>query len=69
MIVGSICKAIPAYLPHELLGYPTDSLEGMLLTKEILILLNQKESEAIDESSKPQNVKQRSRISKFRKNK
>ncbi len=58
-----ICKAIPAYLPHELLGYERNSLNGMLLTFEIVSNLNMKEH------SKSKGEKGRmSRMAKFRRN-
>ena len=36
MNVGYMCKIVPAYLPHELLGFKKDSLPGTLLSIEIL---------------------------------
>ncbi len=65
MNVGQICKQIPAYLPHELFGFPADSLEGTLLTAAILTKLNRMENEA----GKEHNVQRNSRMNKFNRNK
>ena len=63
MNVGRICKAIPAYLPHELLGFKSDDLSGMLLTTRIVNELN------IEENKAMQNPKQTARFNKFKANK
>ena len=65
MNVGYVCKTIPAYLPHELLGYPSDSLPGMLLTFDIVDKIITKENEQTSQASKGS----KSRINKFKANK
>lgn len=62
MNVGRVCKAIPAYLPHELLGYETSDLRGMLLTTKIINELQIEENAAMDKNS------QTSRLRKFKQN-
>ncbi len=64
MNVGATCRAIPAYLPHELLGYNKDSLMGTMLTFKILDAVITKENEASGGGAKGQ---QSSRIAKFNK--
>ena len=49
--VGAVCKEFPAYLPHELLGYETDSSIGLRLSMEIMIKMH----EDAESSSKPVN--------------
>jgi len=61
MNVGNVCKAIPAYLPHELLGYKTDSLPGMLLSIKILEKIIEEENKQINDKSG-----QTARIHKFK---
>lgn len=51
MSVGHVCKAIPAYLPHELLGYKTDSLPGMLLSISILEKIFEEENKQINDKT------------------
>lgn len=51
MSVGYVCKAIPAYLPHELLGYKKDSLKGMLLTTKIIEKINEEEEKQTNDKS------------------
>ena len=51
MNVGYVCKAVPAYLPHELLGYPTDSLKGMLLTVKIVEKINEEEAKQTNDKT------------------
>ena len=63
MNVGRVCKAIPAYLPHELLGYKTNDLRGMLLTAMIINEVQIEENAAMDKNS------QTSRRQKFKRNK
>ncbi len=63
MNVGRVCKAIPAHLPHELLGYEKDDLRGMLLTTSIVNELTIEENAANDKNS------QTSRRQKFKQNK
>ena len=63
MNVASLCKQVPAYLPHELLGYETDSLKGTLLSSKLISRLNELEIEASNEKTQ----KQSSRRSKFNK--
>lgn len=60
MNVGRVCKAIPAHLPHELLGYEKDDLRGMLLTTSIVNELQIEENAAMDKNS------QSSRLRKFK---
>ena len=61
MNVGHVCKAIPAYLPHELLGYKKDSLKGMLLTMEIVEKINEEEEKQTNDKTG-----QSQRLRKFR---
>jgi len=63
MNVGRVCKAIPAHLPHELLGYEKDDLRGMLLTTKIVNELQVEENDAMNKDS------QTSRLRKFKNNK
>lgn len=51
MNVGRVCKAIPAHLPHELLGYEKSDLRGMLLTTAIVNEIQLEENAASDKSS------------------
>ena len=60
MNVGRVCKAIPACLPHELLGFKRDDLRGMLLSTAIVNQLNIEENAAMDSNSAT------SRINKFK---
>ncbi len=62
MNVGRVCKAIPAHLPHELLGYEKDDLRGMLLTTKIINELQMEENDAMNKDS------QSSRLRKFKTN-
>lgn len=64
MNVAMMCKQVPAYLPHELLGYPVYSLEGTLLSVELLSKINREENE----NSKEHNQKSSSRRDKFNSN-
>jgi len=52
MNVAMMCKQVPAYLPHELLGFPPDSLSGTMLSVELLTKLNIMEAEANKEHNK-----------------
>ena len=61
MNVGNVCKAIPAYLPHELLGYKTDSLLGMLLSIKILEKILEEENKQINDKTG-----QHARVHKFK---
>ena len=61
MNVGRVCKAIPAHLPHELLGYEKDDLRGMLLTTKIVNNLQIEENEAMNDTKG-----QRARLNKFK---
>ncbi len=61
MNVGHVCKAIPAYLPHELLGYEKDSLKGMLLTMKIVEKINEEEEKQTNDKTG-----QSQRLRKFR---
>ena len=63
MNVGRVCKAIPAHLPHELLGYEADDVRGMLLTSKIVSQLQTEENAAMHKSN------QSARINKFKANK
>ncbi len=63
MNVCRVCKAIPAHLPHELLGYEKDDLKGMLLTTKIVNELTIEENAAADKNS------QTSRRQKIKQNK
>lgn len=63
MNVGYVCKAIPAYLPHELLGYQTTSLKGMLLTVKIVEKMNEEEAKQTNDKTG-----QHARRSKFKRN-
>jgi len=51
MNVGYVCKAIPAYLPHELLGYQRNSLKGMLLTIKIIENINIEEEKQTNDKT------------------
>jgi len=61
MNVALLCKVVPAYLPHELLGFRTDSLQGTLLSIDLLTKIGNLESEA----NKEHNTKRSGRMSKF----
>ena len=61
MNVGYVCKAIPAYLPHELLGHPKDSLKGMLLSMDIIENINQEEEKQMNDKTG-----QTARVKKFK---
>lgn len=63
MNVGRVCKAIPAHLPHELLGYKADDVKGMLLTTKIVSKLQSEENAAMHHGS------QSARLNKFKANK
>ena len=63
MNVAAVCKYIPAYLPHEVLGFPRDSLPGMLLTIDMVKTMVDKENETVQDKAG-----QTSRINKFKKN-
>ena len=52
MNVAKICKIIPAYLPHELLGFNKDSVPGMLLTIDLVNEIIEQENEAQDPNNK-----------------
>ena len=65
MNVGMMCKQVPVYLPHELLGFKTDDLKGTLLTISLLAKLNRMENEA----NKEHNQQSSSRMNKFKSNK
>ena len=65
MNVAWVCKQIPVYLPHELLGYPKDSLPGMLLTIELVSKMNEEENKQSD----PKYAARNARMQKFRRNK
>lgn len=60
MNVARVCRAIPAHMPHELLGYRRDDLPGMLLTKELVNKVIEEENE---HTSDPKG--QKARIAKF----
>lgn len=51
MNVGYMCKAVPAYLPHELLGYARTSLDGTLLSMDILTKIGEEERKEIQSSN------------------
>ncbi len=36
MNVAKVCRLVPSAMPHEFLGYPKLSLDGMLLTIELI---------------------------------
>ena len=65
MNVAMMCKQVPAYLPHELLGFSPDSLMGTMLSVELLTKLNILETEA----SKKHNEERSGRRNKFENNK
>ncbi len=60
-----MCKQVPVYLPHELLGFKTDDLRGTLLTVSLLTKLNRMENEA----NKEHNQQSSSRMNKFKNSK
>ena len=68
--MGVLCKTIPGRLPHELLGYDLDSVEGTLLSIELANYMNIEENKAMSRSGKgKKGSSQGSRMSKFRANK
>ena len=40
MNVGRLCTSVQARLPHEYLGYPVDSLKGMLISQALISKVN-----------------------------
>ena len=50
--VGALCEKYPAYLPHELLGYERDSGQGLRLSMEIMLKVNENQEEASKPRSK-----------------
>lgn len=64
MNVALMCKQVPAYLPHELLGFTPDNLMGTLLSVELLTKLNNMEAEA----NKKENQTRSERMNKFKSN-
>lgn len=58
-----MCKQVPAYLPHELLGFQHDELSGTLLTFDLLEKLNTLEKEQQEQAG---NDNASSRMRKFK---
>ena len=69
MSVARVCKLVPSgMLPHEYLGYHKLSLDGMLLTIELLGKVVQEENAANAAASSGKSS-QSGRIAKFNANK
>lgn len=59
MNVAKVCKIIPAYMPHELLGFHKDSVPGMLLTIDLVNDIIEQENEANNPENKYHGSRQR----------
>lgn len=41
-MIGGLCQTYQTCMPHELLGFPRDDIEGIFLTAEITQAVNNK---------------------------
>ena len=69
MNVASLCKAVPACFPHEMLGYERDSLAGTFISLQLLSKLAKEEEEQMNSPIRQHDAARNARMSKFKRNK
>jgi hypothetical protein len=65
MNVARVCKICPSALPHEYLGFPKFSLQGMFISIELLTKVMEEEKAASEKTKEDSN----DRIAKHNRNK